>query len=109
KGESETCEFKPYVDLDDKKAVEIDTSVCAFSNQRGGTIFIGVSKEAEPIGIAKELAQSPGLLDAALADYIRRIKSRLQESLKDNQCYSARAAQLRGTTVVVIEVEKSGD
>jgi hypothetical protein len=107
KGESETCEFKPYVDLASAKATEIEKSVCAFSNQRGGTMFLGVSKEAEIDGLAKELAKSPDQLDAAIAGYVRQLKSRLQESLKDNQCFSLKIVRLLSTSLVVIEIEKA--
>lgn len=41
KGESETREFKPYVSLESGKSSEIEKTVCAFSNQRGGILFIG--------------------------------------------------------------------
>ena len=68
-GESEICEFKPYIDLTNEKAAELEKSVCAFSNQRGGTLFVGVDKDAEIVGLTRELARKPDDVEQAVAVY----------------------------------------
>jgi schlafen family protein len=107
KGESESCEFKPYVSLESGKSSEIEKTVCAFSNQKGGTLFLGVTDEGDIIGVGRELARRPDELEKAVDDYEREIRARLRESLKDNQCFTARVAVIAGTRVVVVDVVAS--
>jgi hypothetical protein len=106
-GESETCEFKPYIDLGNPKAAELEKTVCAFSNQRGGTLFIGVDNEGSILGIASEVTKRPDHLERALVDYEKHVGTRLRERLKDNQCFNLRAATLSGMRVIVIEVGRA--
>ncbi len=108
-GESETCEFKPYIDLGNLKAAELEKTVCAFSNQRGGTLFIGVDNEGGILGIANEVTKRPDHLERAVADYGNNVGKRLRERLKDNQCFNLRAATLSGMRVIVVEVGRARD
>jgi hypothetical protein len=108
-GESETCEFKPYIDLGSPKASELEKTVCAFSNQRGGTLFIGVDDEGSILGIAHEVTKRPDHLESALAEYGKDVGKRLRERLKDNQCFNLRAATLSGMRVIVVEVGRARD
>jgi len=104
KGESETCEFKPYVNLNNAKATEIEKTVCAFSNQRGGTLFIGVTKEGDIVGLARDIWKHSDDLAKAIVEYEKEVRSRLRESLKDNQCFTTKVVNLLGTLIIVIEV-----
>ncbi|MDA8350797.1 MAG: ATP-binding protein [Pseudomonadota bacterium] len=106
-GESETCEFKPHIDLGNPKAAELEKTVCAFSNQRGGTLFIGVDDEGSILGIANEVTKRPDHLEKALADYGKAVRKRLRDRLKDNQCFNIRAAILSGMRVIVVEVGRA--
>jgi hypothetical protein len=107
KGESEICEFKRYIDLNNTKATEIEKTVCAFSNQRGGTLFVGITDEGDVVGLARELAKNPEDLDTAVADYEKDIRNRLRETLKDNQCFASRVATILGTRVIIVDVQPS--
>jgi hypothetical protein len=106
-GESETCEFKPYIDLNSTKAMEIEKTVCAFSNQRGGMLFVGITKEGDVVGVAKDIAKRGEDLGKAIAEYEKKVHSRLRESLKDNQCFTTKVVNLLGTSVIVVAVEKT--
>jgi len=108
-GESEMCEFKPYVDLSSQKAAEIEKTVCAFSNQRGGTLFIGVNDEGAVVGLAREVTKRGEDVGKAIEDYEKEIRARLREALKDNQCYSARLATVSGLQLIVIDVQRSAE
>lgn len=108
-GESETCEFKPYIDLTSAKASELESTVCAFSNQRGGTLLIGITDDGSVIGIARELVQRPDELPSALRDYENAVRTRLREALKDNQCFTVYAAKVLGVSLVVVEVGGTQD
>lgn len=53
-GETGTVEFKPYIQLrphPDTKSIQILRSVSAFANAAGGSLYIGVNDESEPIGV----------------------------------------------------------
>lgn len=106
-GESETCEFKPYIDLGNPKAAELEKTICAFSNQRGGTLFIGVDEEGSILGIASDVTKRPDQLEKALADYGKDVGKRLRDRLKDNQCFNIRTETISGMRVIVVEVGRA--
>lgn len=109
KGESETSEFKVYIDLTDHdKASEIERTVCAFSNLRGGQLFIGITDEGEVAGLAKGLSRlkTKGH-DNACAIYVANINKRLREALKDNQSFRTEAVTIYAELVVVVTVDPS--
>lgn len=109
KGESEVCEFKPFIALESGKASEVEKTVCAFSNQRGGMLFIGVTDEGDVVGLARELARRPEDIEKATGDYETQVRTRLRETLKDNQCFSSTVAVISGTRVILVEVSRSQD
>ena len=109
KGESETCEFKPYVSLESGKSSEIEKTVCAFSNQKGGTLFVGVTDEGDIVGVGRELTRRPDELEKAVDDYEKEVRVRLRESLKDNQCFTSRVTVIAGTRIIVVDVVASQD
>jgi len=106
-GESEVCEFKPYVDLASEKAVELAKAVCAFANHRGGTLFIGVTKEGDIVGLARNLAKLGGDSAQNLATYEKKVCNELREMLADTQCFASQVASVAGTQLIVIEVVPS--
>lgn len=107
-GESETCEFKPYVDLNSEKAIEIDKTICAFSNQRGGTLFVGVNDEGAIVGL-RGVSRRGEEVGKAVEDYEKAIRARIREALKDNQCYNSRLAAVSGVQLIVINVQRSAE
>lgn len=62
KGESESVEFKEWIKAAkrDKKSRELLESAVAFSNARGGYIYIGVDDHGEPVNIIPELEKAYG-------------------------------------------------
>jgi predicted HTH transcriptional regulator len=95
-----------YIRLDNVKVSELEKTVCAFSNQRGGCLFIGVNDEGEVTGLAKELHRAfPG--EDPCSGYIKVIKKTLREALNDNQCFRVERADLFGKVIIVIVVDKS--
>lgn len=106
-GESEVCEFKPSIDLANDKASELEKTVCAFSNQKGGRLFVGVSKEGEIEGVARNALRLGGNVDAAIPAYAQAIRMHLREALKDNQCFEVQVPIVAGTSLVVVTVTRS--
>jgi len=87
-GETEEIEFKPFIRLNpwDYKADELLETVCAFSNAGGGTLFLGVSDYADPMGIDVHLQKAYGERCAGNADclkesYAKDVKKLFQEGL----------------------------
>ncbi len=90
-GESERVEFKPSLSQMDK----IMASISAFSNNKGGTILIGVSDKGEVAGVdvGKNTLED-------LANYIKRNS--------DPPLYpSIGTARLEGKTLLLVEVSES--
>ncbi len=106
-GESEVCEFKPAVDFANVKASQLEKTVCAFSNQRGGTLFVGVSKEGDIEGVASHAVRRGDDADAAIAAYAQAVRVHLREALKDNQCFQVNVASVADTPLVLVTVIKS--
>jgi len=112
-GESEHCEFKPYIELAAKKnnkVWEIDKTVCAFSNHQGGKLFIGVNDDTRIIGINEGCQKSYECEPReGVERYLKAVTKRLQESLIKNQCFTAYLIEQNELFVLVIEVHKAND
>jgi Putative DNA-binding domain len=108
-GESELCEFKEWIDLHHEKASDLEKTVCALSNQKGGTMFIGVTDEGDIVGIASKVARRGEDPASAIAAYAASIRNRLSEALKDNQCFGLAVESVSGTSLIVVAVQKSRD
>lgn len=110
-GEGEHCEFKPYIDLLDKKntkALEIDKTVCALSNHQGGNLFIGVDDDTSITGINEGCQRSYNCDPQKGAEvYQNAVKKRLQESLVKNQCFDVYLIDHDKQFVLVVEVRKA--
>lgn len=106
-GESEVCEFKPSIDLANDKASQLEKTVCAFSNQKGGTLFIGISKEGDIEGVAGHVVRRGEDVGAVIAAYAQAVRTYLREALKDNQCFQVNVSAVAGTPLVIVTVAKS--
>lgn len=106
-GESETCEFKEYIECSNgaTKARQLEKTVCAFSNHRGGKLFIGVNDNAEIIGITSGINNKhyKGRVDL----YIEALKKRLSETLSISDCYTIEPISIGGETLIQITVRKT--
>jgi len=87
-GETQNVEFKPFIRLNprEKKSDELLETVCAFSNADGGSVFLGVTDYADPVGIDTDLRKLYGQRCAADAEclkdsYAKDLKRLFQEGL----------------------------
>ncbi|HKJ73149.1 MAG TPA: ATP-binding protein [Alphaproteobacteria bacterium] len=108
-GESESCEFKKFIGQDDKrKAPDIEKTICAFSNLRGGMLFIGVDDEGNVVGIEREVEKAYRTNpEQAAALYAKAVEKRLQEALRDTQCFGTELVKLYASMVLVITATSS--
>lgn len=109
-GESTNCEFKKYLDLTKKsdKLIDIERTVCAFSNTQGGFLIIGVNDLGETLGIDVDVRKSYGSnTPEALVKYSNDIKKRLYENLTDSDCFQIEITEVFEHTLAVIEVRKT--
>ncbi len=109
-GESEHCEFKKYIDLvkTDTKAVELEKTVCAFSNHQGGKLFIGVDDETVIIGINEKCQKSYQCRpNEAAEQYLQDLEKRLRETLVKNQCFNCFLIEQNKQIVLVVEIQKA--
>jgi hypothetical protein len=72
-GESETVEFKPLINLDrtDLKSYELLKVVCAFANAGGGRLYLGVSDDAEVVGVERDMYRLKPTLGEGPAEQLR--------------------------------------
>lgn len=111
RGESQHTEFKPYITVGKEnapKSDELRESVCALSNHEGGRIFIGVGNNLDILGLYDKrfCKDYGGTQDKQAAQYIEDLKTFLQESLYDNQCYEIELVSIATKSVIIINVQK---
>ncbi|MGV2874020.1 AlbA family DNA-binding domain-containing protein [Colwellia sp. E150_009] len=105
-GEGEVVEFKADIDFRDlgSKTVDLEKTVCALSNHRGGKLIFGVNDDGEVKGLATRLKKQ---YKNDIQGYIADIQKRLNETLSISSCFEINAARIRGQDLVVVEVSKS--
>lgn len=109
-GESEHCEFKTYTDLvkTDAKVVELEKTVCAFSNHQGGKLFIGVDDETVIIAINEKCQKGYQCSSNEAAEhYLQDVEKRLREVLVKNQCFNCRLIEHNKSIVLVVDIQKA--
>lgn len=108
-GESDTTEFKEFIRLDDKKkAAELVKAVISFANTAGGTIFIGVTDDAEVEGIEAHIPHDKRKAETFESDYFAKIRTLLQQKLNRIPVMEIRNERIGDKTVFIIQVEEGG-
>ena len=105
-GEGETAEFKADIDFRDlgNKAIDLEKTVCALSNHKGGKLIFGVTDDGEVKGLATRLKKQ---YKNDIQGYMTDIQKRLNETLSISSCFEVNSARIRGQELVVVEVSKS--
>lgn len=111
RGEGHETEFKSYIDLTDSKngkAWDIEKTVCALSNAKGGYLIIGVDDDGCVHGVDdKVTAHYKSSIDEALEAYMKDIRKRLQEKLRYNQCFAISRVKIGERHVVIVLTERT--
>lgn len=105
RGESDSVEFKPFIHLDDrKKAAELVKAVISFANTAGGTIFIGVTDDAEIEGVETHIPHDKQKAATFGADYFAGIRFLLQQKLNRIPVIETRPERIGDKTVFIVQV-----
>lgn len=105
-GENEYVEFKQFINVEKGiKRKDIDKTVCAFSNNVGGTLFIGVSDDVRVTGI--ECGDFGKTYQNDIEVYVKAIKKYLAETLRISNCFNIFHSLICEEKVVVVEVFKA--
>ncbi len=108
-GETDTTEFKECIRFDDKKkAAELVKTVISFANTTGGTIFIGVTDDAEIEGIEAHIPHDKRKAETFQSNYFSRIRSLLQQKLNRIPAIEIRHKRIGDKTVFIIHVAEGG-
>lgn len=95
--------------LDDKKkAAELVKAVISFANTAGGTIFIGVTDDAEVEGIEAHIPHDKRKAETFESDYFSKIRTLLQQKLNRIPVMEIRKERIGDKTVFIIQVEEGG-
>ncbi len=106
RGETDAVEFKQFIRLEDKKkAAELAKAVISFANAAGGTIFIGVTDDADIVGVDGHVPHKEKA-EAFEADYFAEIRKLLQEKLNRIPIVDTHSERIGDKTVFVLRVEE---
>ena len=101
-GESDTVEFKQFIGFNDGKKKDIDKTVCAFSNNAGGILFIGVNDDGVITGL--ESGDFGKQFKNNIEEYVDTIAKYLKERLSINNCFNVSFETICGEQVVVVDI-----
>ena len=111
RGEGHETEFKSYIDLTGSKngkANDIEKTVCALSNAKGGYLLIGVDDDGCVKGVDyKVMEHYKSHIDKALEAYKKDVKKRLLERLRYNQCFDISHTRIGERHVLVVLVRRT--
>lgn len=107
RGESDTVEFKVFINLEDaKKAAELVKAVISFANTAGGTIFIGVTDDAEIEGVEAQVPHDKKKAETFESDYLSAIRKLVQQKLNRIPVIETHSEKIGDKTVFVVRVEE---
>lgn len=105
RGETDAVEFKEFIRLDDmKKAAELVKAVISFANTRGGTIFIGVTDDADIVGVEPHVPHDKRKAASFEADYFAGVRTLLKQKLNRIPPIETRTERIGDKTVFVVQV-----
>jgi hypothetical protein len=108
-GETDTVEFKPFLEPKTKKESEFIKSVVAFANTFGGRIYVGADDDGTPQGEAEACRLFRGNIEEALAAQTSRLKDMVRENVKPVPLVDVRQMTLGSDPILVAEVQRGNN
>jgi hypothetical protein len=107
RGETDTVEFKEFIRLEDKKkTADIVKAVISLANTAGGTLFIGVTDDAEIVGVDRNAPNDRQKASTFESDYFTGIRKLLQEKLNRIPTIEYRSEKIGDKTVFVVRIHE---
>lgn len=75
-GENDEVEFKPFIEPDDSKMMEVLNTVVAFANTRGGRLYVGIDDHGRAEGRSK-LSQAVGKKESDARTVLERALNKM--------------------------------
>ena len=108
-GETDTVEFKPFMEPKSKKESEFIKTVVAFANTYGGRIYVGADDDGLPQSEAEARRVFHGSIEEALAAQMSRLKDLVRENIKPVPLVDICQMTLGADPVVVAEVQRGNN
>jgi hypothetical protein len=105
-GESNTVEFKPFVEKDHAKAAELVRTIIAFANTGGGLLLLGVDNHCVVVGIEKELFERGATLDASMERYKGWLKRLMGDNLNRLPEFDLEYLTIKGHKVLALRIHE---
>lgn len=112
-GEGLRIEFKPFIELDNKKnnekLKEVVKTIVAFANAKGGRIFLGINDDCELQGIDEQLSKSAGgTADASACDkYLGKLRGRIRDVVVGETEMVFKQTVVDGHLVAIVEIAEA--
>ena len=105
-GENDQVEFKPFIEIGNKKEHEIIETIIAFANTNGGRLYIGIDNYGSPIG-EHGLFKSGynGQMDVAIENVRKHIVRVIQDRVKPVPVFKTSIGEYNGKKFVVAIVD----
>jgi hypothetical protein len=108
-GETDTVEFKPFMEPKNKKESEFIKTVVAFANTYGGRLYVGTDDDGSLQGEAEVRKVFRGSIDEALAAQMSRLKELIRENVKPVPLVDVRQIALGADRILVAEVQRGNN
>lgn len=108
-GESEYVEFKPFVKVQDPKEDELERSLVAFANSRGGRLYVGVTDEGLPLGARalKDVVKDGADQKSALSVLARRLETVIADRIKpERPVFQVHELEYKGFPLLMVRVDQ---
>lgn len=107
-GESETAEYKPFLDPGHSKIDELIESTIAFANTKGGVVLIGVNNHCGIDGIEKEVgrlgAKDGKPLQEALINYTGTLRQKIAGAMNRTVALQFTEHKIEGHLILALMV-----
>ncbi len=108
-GETDTVEFKPFMEPKNKKEFEFIKTVVAFANTYGGRVYVGADDDGSPQGEAEARKLFRGNTEEALMAQTTRLKELVRENVKPVPLVDIHQMTLGADPVLVAEVRRGNN
>lgn len=108
-GETDTVEFKPFMEPKSTKESEFVKTVVAFANTYGGRVYVGADDDGTPQGESEASRVFRGNVGEALSEQTSRLKDLVRERVKPVVLVDVRQIMLGADPILVADVQRGNN